>query len=48
MAMALAVAGLIAAGETVIEDAACVATSFPRFAETVNRLAGETAITVDE
>ena len=47
MAMALAVAGLIADGETVIEDAACVATSFPRFAETVNRLAGETAVTVD-
>jgi 3-phosphoshikimate 1-carboxyvinyltransferase len=48
MAMALAVAGLIAAGETVIEDAACVATSFPSFVETVNRLAGQTAITVDE
>jgi 3-phosphoshikimate 1-carboxyvinyltransferase len=48
MAMALAVAGLIATGETVIEDTACVATSFPSFAETVNRLAGQTAITVDE
>lgn len=31
LAMALAVAGLGAAGETVIDDAACAAVSFPRF-----------------
>lgn len=46
MAMALAVAGLVAEGETVVEDTACVATSFPRFVETVNALAGEDAIRV--
>jgi 3-phosphoshikimate 1-carboxyvinyltransferase len=45
--MALAVAGLVAEGETVIEDTACVATSFPRFAETLNALAGAPAVTVE-
>lgn len=33
IAMAGGVAGLIAAGETVVEDVACVATSFPGFVE---------------
>ncbi|HEV8471879.1 MAG TPA: 3-phosphoshikimate 1-carboxyvinyltransferase [Methylomirabilota bacterium] len=47
MAMALAVAALVADGETVIEDTACVATSFPTFVDTVNALAGERAITVE-
>jgi 3-phosphoshikimate 1-carboxyvinyltransferase len=47
MAMALAVAGLIAEGETVIEDAACIATSFPGFADALNGLAGDTAVSVD-
>lgn len=47
MAMALAVAGLVADGETVVEDVACVATSFPGFAETVNGLAGGEAVTVE-
>lgn len=47
IAMALAVAGLVAEGETLIEDTDCVATSFPQFAETVNRLAGEPAITAE-
>ena len=47
MAMALAVAGLIADGETLIEDTACVATSFPTFVDVVNALAGEPAITVE-
>jgi len=47
MAMALAVAGLVADGETVIEDAACVQTSFPTFVETLNALAGGDAITVE-
>jgi 3-phosphoshikimate 1-carboxyvinyltransferase len=40
MAMALAVAGLVADGETVVEDVDCVATSFPGFADTLNALAG--------
>jgi 3-phosphoshikimate 1-carboxyvinyltransferase len=47
MAMAFAVAGLVADGETIIDDTACVATSFPRFVETVNALAGTDAITVE-
>jgi 3-phosphoshikimate 1-carboxyvinyltransferase len=47
MAMALAVAGLIADGETLVDDVACVATSFPNFADTVNALAGVPAITVE-
>lgn len=47
MAMALAVAGLVADGETVIEDTACVATSFPSFAATLNALAGSEAVTVE-
>jgi len=47
MAMALAVAGLIADGETLVDDVACVATSFPGFAETVNALAGTMAIEVE-
>jgi 3-phosphoshikimate 1-carboxyvinyltransferase len=41
IAMALAVAALVARGTTVIEDAGCIATSFPQFPECVNRLAGE-------
>ena len=48
MAMALAVAALVAEGETVIEDVECVNTSFPQFTELVNALAGTTAITVEE
>lgn len=48
MAMALAVAGLAADGETLIEDTACVGTSFPRFAETLNALAGEPAVVVED
>jgi 3-phosphoshikimate 1-carboxyvinyltransferase len=47
MAMALAVAGLVADGETVIEDTACIATSFPGFPEAVNRLAGAPAVSVE-
>jgi 3-phosphoshikimate 1-carboxyvinyltransferase len=47
MAMALAVAGLVADGETVIEDTACVQTSFPTFVDTLNALAGGAAITVE-
>src|SRR5439155_1034976 len=47
MAMALAVAALVADGETVIEDTACVQTSFPTFVDTLNALAGGEAITVE-
>jgi 3-phosphoshikimate 1-carboxyvinyltransferase len=47
IAMALAVAALVADGETVIEDTECIATSFPRFVETLNGLAGEPAVTVE-
>jgi len=47
MAMALTVAGLVADGETVVEDTGCVATSFPRFVETLNALAGGPAVTVE-
>jgi 3-phosphoshikimate 1-carboxyvinyltransferase len=46
VAMALAVAGLVAEGETVVEDTACIATSFPEFAETLGRLAPG-AVTVE-
>jgi 3-phosphoshikimate 1-carboxyvinyltransferase len=47
MAMALAVAGLVAEGETLVEDVACVATSYPDFAATLNALAGGDAVTVE-
>ncbi len=47
MAMALAVAGLVADGPTVVEDAGCIATSFPQFADLVNALAGEPAVSVE-
>jgi 3-phosphoshikimate 1-carboxyvinyltransferase len=46
MAMALAVAGLVADGETVVEDVECVQTSFPTFVELVNTLASGPAVTV--
>lgn len=39
VAMALAIAGLVAEGETVIEDADCVAVSYPSFFEDLDRLA---------
>ena len=44
LAMALAVAGLAADGETIVDDTACIETSFPRFAETVNALTGEPSL----
>lgn len=47
IAMALAVAALVAEGETVVDDVACIATSFPRFADTLNALAGGEAVTVE-
>jgi 3-phosphoshikimate 1-carboxyvinyltransferase len=47
MAMALAVAALGADGETLIEDVACVETSFPGFAATMNALAGGPALLLE-
>jgi 3-phosphoshikimate 1-carboxyvinyltransferase len=38
LAMALAVAGLMAPGETVVQDVACIADSFPGFASTLASL----------
>ena len=35
MAMSLIVAGLVSEGETVVEDTACIRTSFPQFMETL-------------
>ncbi|MFZ4587558.1 MAG: 3-phosphoshikimate 1-carboxyvinyltransferase [Terrimicrobiaceae bacterium] len=40
IAMAFAVAGLFADGETIIEDTACVDTSYPGFAETLREIIG--------
>jgi 3-phosphoshikimate 1-carboxyvinyltransferase len=47
IAMALAVASLHAEGESVIEDTACIATSFPGFAEAINALAGTEVVRVE-
>jgi 3-phosphoshikimate 1-carboxyvinyltransferase len=44
LAMALAVAGLVADGETVVEDVACIRTSFPSFVACVNALADGDAL----
>lgn len=38
IAMAFAVAGLFAEGETIIEDCACIETSYPGFAETLDQI----------
>jgi 3-phosphoshikimate 1-carboxyvinyltransferase len=38
LGMALAVAGLIAEGTTLVDDAACIADSFPSFVETMQQL----------
>ena len=38
MAMALTVAGLLADSETIINDVACIDTSFPQFMDTLNRM----------
>lgn len=45
VAMSLAVAGLIASGETVVTDAKCANDSFPGFAETLAKLGAEDNIT---
>lgn len=41
LAMALVVAGLIAAGEMLVQDVDCIADSFPGFGSTVARLGGQ-------
>ena len=41
IAMAFAIAGLFAEGETIIEDTACVATSYPTFHETLEKIMKE-------
>jgi len=41
IAMTAAIAGLIAAGETIVKDTACIDTSFPSFARSLIRLGGE-------
>ena len=38
IAMAFSIAGLFASGETIIDDTACVNTSYPGFAETLRRI----------
>ena len=38
IAMALAVAGLIARGETIVEDASCLNISFPAFSDIFRKL----------
>ncbi|MHB9155180.1 MAG: 3-phosphoshikimate 1-carboxyvinyltransferase, partial [Endomicrobiales bacterium] len=38
IAMTLAVAGLVARGETKVKDVGCVDTSFPGFLQTLERL----------
>ncbi len=48
LAMALAVAGLIARGETVVEDAACIADSFPGFVESLRHLGAEIEAEVED
>jgi len=44
IAMALIVAGLLATGQTVVEDTACIATSFPEFVPTLRGLTGQACV----
>ena len=44
IAMTAAVLGLVADGPTVVEDVACIATSFPRFAGTLRALGAEVEV----
>jgi 5-enolpyruvylshikimate-3-phosphate synthase len=39
--MALAVAGLVARGETLVRDTVCIGDSFPGFSATMVRLGGQ-------
>jgi 3-phosphoshikimate 1-carboxyvinyltransferase len=45
LAMALAVAGMIARGETVIEGAECIADSFPGFTQLMQGIGAEISVT---
>ncbi len=47
MAMALVIAGLVAEGETAVEDTQCIATSYPEFLATLNALTGESCAVVE-
>jgi 3-phosphoshikimate 1-carboxyvinyltransferase len=47
IAMALAVAGLAAEGDTVVEDVECIETSFPGFAELFKRLGADITLVDD-
>ncbi len=47
MAMALIIAGLVAEGQTVVEDTQCVATSYPEFLATLNALTPEPCAVVE-
>jgi 3-phosphoshikimate 1-carboxyvinyltransferase len=47
IAMALIVAGLVAEGQTMVEDIECIQTSFPGFFEGLTRLAGEPCVKVE-
>jgi 3-phosphoshikimate 1-carboxyvinyltransferase len=40
VAMSMTIAGLVASGQTIVDDARCAGDSFPGFAETVARLGG--------
>jgi 3-phosphoshikimate 1-carboxyvinyltransferase len=48
IAMALIVAGLLATGQTVVEDTACIATSFPGFISTLQALTGEACVAAEQ
>lgn len=48
IAMALTIAGLMAEGETVISGAECVSISFPGFFESVAKVCGYEAITIEK
>ena len=45
--MALAIAGCVLPKETIIEDTACVGTSFPGFWDLLNSLGGDATTTSD-
>jgi 3-phosphoshikimate 1-carboxyvinyltransferase len=47
IAMALAVAGLAARGETIIEDVQCIETSFPGFVDLFRRMGAEMTLAAD-
>ena len=48
VAMALAAAGLVASGETVVQGASCMADSFPGFVETLVGLGAEIEVVLDD